>query len=51
VVTTNASGHVRRTFAAPGLPNGSIVTATATPLVVGTPTSTSELSECKTVTL
>lgn len=51
VVTTNASGHVARTFAAPSLPDGSVVTATATPLVVGTPTSTSELSECKTVTL
>jgi hypothetical protein len=50
VVTTNAAGRVSRTFTAGNLPVGSVVTATATPLVGGAPTSTSEFSYCIRVT-
>jgi hypothetical protein len=51
VVTTNASGRVARTFTARSLPVDTVITATATPLIGGTATSTSEFSECKVVTL
>jgi hypothetical protein len=50
VVTTNPSGRVSRTFNAQALPVDTVITATATPLIAGVPTSTSEFSECKVVT-
>jgi len=45
-VTTDGDGQAEGALVPDPLPAGSVVTATATPVTGGGPTSTSEFSEC-----